>query len=59
MNQQWFLDFGAINTYQAWQPWVKGKAGMSGYATAQYHFTKYFWIDAAQKMELSGRAANE
>ena len=26
MNQQWFLDFGAINTYQAWQPWVKGKA---------------------------------
>ena len=32
---------------------------MSGYATAQYHFTKYFWIDAAQKMELSGRAANE
>ena len=59
MNELWFLDFGSVNTYQAWQPWVKGKEGMSGYATAQYHFTKYFWIDAAQKMELSGRAANE
>ena len=58
-EQLWFLDFGAVHEYMAWQPWVKGMEGMSGLQTYQYHFTKYFWIDAALKKELSGRDADE
>lgn len=58
-EQLWFLDFGAVHEYMAWQPWVKGKEGMSGLQTYQYHFTKYFWIDAALKKDLSGRDADE
>ena len=58
-EQLWFLDFGAVHEYMAWQPWVKGMEGMSGLQTYQYHFTKYFWIDAALKKEISGRDADE
>ena len=59
MRELWFLDFGAVNTYMTWQPWVKGMEGQTGYATGRYHFTKYLWIDAGLKQKLSGRAANQ
>ena len=59
MKELWFLDHGSVDTYMTWQPWVKGMDGMAGYATARYHFAKYFWIDANLKKKLSGRDADE
>lgn len=55
----WGINWMGVNTYNHWQPWVKGYEGAGGYESPRLNLVKYYWIDADMKKQMSGRDPDE
>ena len=57
IDQCYFIQLPAFQSYVLWQPWVKSYNGELhiGFADGFLNFTKYVWVDQEMKEERTGR----
>jgi len=56
LEQCWYIDLPAANTYTFWQPWLKGYQGESQVGMRNINtWTIFVWLDQELKKEMTGR----